>query len=355
MPSRASRKRRSYIPAIVLVVCLLAGALGAVVDVLVIYPGSDGPGEGDVVRIEVPAEVGPARLASLLTEKEVLADPGKFRMWLRLTGRLSGVRAGVFELRDDMTPAELVEAISGSGARRGVRITIPEGFTVNQIAEALEDAGIVAMESFWVAVGSARLLGELGVPGQSAEGYLFPDTYFFDRDSSAEQIVRRMHENFRDKLAALDPPGDERLHEAVILASIVQAEARHEDEMGTIAGVYTNRLESPEFPSRLLQADPTVAYGCEPGVTPRARSCDGFTGTLTRRQLDDRMNPYNTYKHSGLPPGPICAPGLDALRAALSPAEVPFFYFVARKDGRHEFSVTLDEHHAAVKQHRDGG
>jgi UPF0755 protein len=343
------------VPAIVLVVCLLAGALAAVVDVLVIYPGSAGPGDGEAVRIEVPAGVGPAQLAGLLSEAGVLADRGKFRLWLRLTGKLSGVRAGAFELRDDMTPAEVLAVVSGKGSNRGVRVTIPEGFTINQIAEALEEAGIVAMESFWAATGSERLLGELGIPGKRAEGYLFPDTYFFARKASAEEIVRRMHENFLGKLVTLDPPAGKRLHRAVILASIVQAEARHTDEMDTIAGVFINRLESPEFPSRLLQADPTVAYGCEPGVTPRAESCDGFTGTLTRRQLDDARNPYNTYAHPGLPPGPICAPGIDALRAALSPQRVPFFYFVAREDGRHEFSETLEEHNAAVRRHRDGG
>ncbi|MBW2276107.1 MAG: endolytic transglycosylase MltG [Deltaproteobacteria bacterium] len=335
-------------------ICLLAGSLGAFVDVLVIYPGSDGPGDGETVEVEVPQGVGPAQLAELLAAKGALADRGKFRIWLRLTGKLSGVRAGVFELRDDMTPAEVIAVISGRGAKHGIRITIPEGFTVNQIAETLEDAGIVAIENFWVAAGSERLLSELGVPAKSVEGYLFPDTYFFDRKTSAEEIVRRMHQNFRDKLATIDQKPGADLREAVILASIVQAEARVVDEMGTIAGVYTNRLASPRFPTRLLQADPTVAYGCEPGVTPRAKSCDGFTGTLTRRQLDDRQNPYNTYKHPGLPPGPICTPGLDALRAAFAPADVPYFYFVARKDGRHQFSETLDEHHAAVKQHRDG-
>jgi UPF0755 protein len=338
----------------VLLICLIAGACAALLDVLVIYPESSGPGEGSIVAVEVPSGVGPAELAGLLAERGVLADRGKFRLWLRVTGKLAGVRAGVFELRDDMTPAEVIDAISGRGAGRGVRVTVPEGFTLNQIAETLEDSGIVALENFWVATGSARLLKELGIPGDSAEGYLFPDTYFFDREAGAEEIVRRMHRNFSDKLATLDPPGGKELHRAVILASIVQAEARHADEMGKIAGVFTNRLESPEFPSRLLQADPTVAYGCEPGVTPRAGSCDGFAGTLTRRQLDDPANPYNTYKHPGLPPGPICAPGLDALRAALAPEEVPFFYFVARDDGRHQFSTSLDEHSAAVMRFLKG-
>jgi UPF0755 protein len=122
--------------------------------------------------------------------------------------------------------------------------------------------------------------------------------------------------------------------------------------MPTIAGVYRNRLTKPEFPSRLLQADPTVSYGCLPFVTPRARSCAGFAGVLTRRQLDDRENPYNTYRHPGLPPGPICSPGWAALKAALSPPAVPFFYFVAARDRGHVFSVNLEDHQRAVRSSR---
>jgi UPF0755 protein len=339
----------------VLVVCGVAGAIAAVVDVLVVYPRSTGPGMGAVVEVEIPVGVGPSRLSQILEEGGAIDDRGMFELWLRLGGGLPGVRAGVFKLKDDMTPAEVLETISGRGVARGTRVTIPEGFTLNQIAEALEDAGIVALENFWVAAGSERLLVQLGIPGKSAEGYLFPDTYCFEPGTSAESIVRRMHINFRNKVGfALAAKGDS-FPDVVILASIVQAEARVSDEMGVIAGVYTNRLASPEFPSRLLQADPTVAYGCEPGITPRAPSCDGFVDTLTRRQLDDPQNPYNTYRHPGLPPGPICAPGLDALQAALRPKQVPFFYFVARKDGRHEFSVTLEEHQAAVARHRHGG
>ena len=118
--------------------------------------------------------------------------------------------------------------------------------------------------------------------------------------------------------------------------------------------MYHNRLNDPSFPSRLLQADPTVAYGCEPGVVPRAPSCSGFIGKLTRKHLEDPKNPYNTYRHAGLPPGPICAPGINALKAALHPKDVPYLYFVARKDGRHRFSKTLLEHNEAVKLYREG-
>ena len=128
-------------------------------------------------------------------------------------------------------------------------------------------------------------------------------------------------------------------------------------EMPIIAGVYLNRPRNPSRPARLLQADPTVSYGCEPFVRPRAPSCVTYKGTLGRRQLDDVANPYNTYKHPGLPPGPIAAPGIDALRAAHRPASVPYLYFVAAAsgDGTHVFSKTYPEHQKAVDALRTSG
>jgi UPF0755 protein len=124
--------------------------------------------------------------------------------------------------------------------------------------------------------------------------------------------------------------------------------------MPAVAGVFANRLARSDFPSRLLQADPTVAYGCEALQGPVSAACARFAGRLTRAQLDDADNPYNTYRHPGLPPGPICNPGLDALRAALRPAAVPYLYFVASARGRHVFSSTLEEHERAVARYRAG-
>jgi UPF0755 protein len=345
-PSRL--RTRLTVPALL---ALLAAA-GTALDVLVLFPAAPGPA-GDVPReVQIPAGVGPRQLAALLVEAGALDSPGRFALWLRLSGRLPEVRAGRFSLAPGLGAAGIVDVLSGRGDAPGIRVTIPEGFTLSRTAQALEQSGVCPAAEFLAAATNAALLAELGIPGASAEGFLFPDTYFLGAGSGAEQIVRRMHGTFAARFAALEP-GDADPLRVVTLASIAQAEAAMAGELPLIAGVYANRLDSPAFPSRLLNADPTVAYGCEPQVAPRAPSCEGFTGTLTRRQLDDPRNPYNTYRHPGLPPGPICAPGAAALEAALRPAVVPHFYFVAcGREGRHEFSATYEEHRRAVERCR---
>ncbi len=245
------------------------------------------------------------------------------------------------------------------------RVTIPEGWNRYQVASRLENQGIVSSaEAFLKATEDPALLDALGIPSSSAEGYLFPDTYDFYRVSEPEAVVEKLVANyvlrFRNVsrrhskgLRALGPLGDDPEHVAVILASIVEKEAVKAEEMPLIAGVFLNRLLDETFSSHLLQADPTVSYGCVATV-PLPASCTGFTGKLGRVHLDDAANLYNTYQHAGLPPGPISNPGIAALEAVLDPADTKYLYFVARGNGTHEFSTTLEQHKAAVKKYRDG-
>jgi UPF0755 protein len=340
-----------------LLLALLAvlAVAGTALDVLVVFPAARGPG-GDVPReIEIPPGAGPKQLAALLAEAGAVNSPGRFALWLRLSGRLPEIRAGRFSLEPGLNAARIVDTLAGRGGAPGTRVTIPEGFTLSRIAETLERAGVCPSAEFLSAAMDSGLLDELGIPGASAEGFLFPDTYFLDPGAAAADVIRRMHGDFARRFSAL-APGDADPGRTVTLASIVQLEAAVAEELPVIAGVYANRLESPAFPSRLLNADPTVAYGCESWISPRAPSCEGFTGVLSRRQLDDAANPYNTYRHPGLPPGPISAPGSAALEAALRPARVPYFYFVAcGGEGRHAFSVTYEEHRRAVERCSDPG
>jgi UPF0755 protein len=333
---------------ILLAVGLIAGA----VDMYAVYPSSPGPGSGEERLVEVEKGVGPRRLARLLHNSGVISSPGRFGLWLRLSGGFAKVQAGTFRIRDDATPTEVVEALRGVGVIPGIRVTIPEGHRLRQIGAALQAAGVVKQADFITAATDGALLSKLGIPGATAEGYLFPDTYFFDPSKGAGGVVETMHASFKARLSKLGIARSVDLNGLVTLASIVQAEAKVEKEMPIIAGVYVNRLTKPAFPSRLLQADPTVSYGCEPFVTPRGKACVGFNGVLTRNQLNDETNPYNTYVHPGLPPGPICAPGIPALKAASAPREVPYFFFVAEGSGRHAFSSTLAEHHKAVDRYR---
>jgi UPF0755 protein len=180
------------------------------------------------------------------------------------------------------------------------------------------------------------------VPGPGLEGYLFPDTYRVARGAPLQDILLAMVERYRafwtpERVARRDSLGmSER--EVVTLASIVQAEARVVEEMPVIASVYQNRLER----GQLLQADPTVLY-----------ALGGYRPRLLYAAMDSVAdNPYNTYTHPGLPPGPIGSPGEEALDSALYPADTDFYYFVAQPDGTHVFSETLEEHNRAVARLR---
>jgi peptidoglycan lytic transglycosylase G len=330
----------------------LLAVIATGVDIFFIFPSRPGPGSGQIFEVEIPAGIGPKGLARKLNQAKVISSPGRFSLWLRLTGRLPEIKVGVFQIRDNSTPLEIVDGLNSRGMLKGVRVTVPEGFTLTKIGTAFENAGIVKSGEFIAAATDKQFIRQIGIPGPTAEGYLFPDTYFIDNTATPHSLIKLMHANFVKHLNSIGKLDKNVTERCIILASIVQAETGVISEMPTIAGVYTNRLKRPDFPSHLLQADPTVSYGCQPYIVPQAPSCKHFQGTLGRRQLDDSVNPYNTYKHPGLPPGPICAPGLDAIRAATTPSKTNFFYFVASKSGRHDFSKTLPEHIAAVARYR---
>lgn len=250
-----------------------------------------------------------------------------------------------------------VAGVLGSAAPR---LTIPEGFSRFDIADRLASRGICGRADFLAATTDRALLTSLELPGASAEGYLFPDTYDFERASAPDEVVRRMVDTFRERTAALfaghaPALASQRLtpHDALVLASIVEKEAVVADEQPIIAGVFWNRLRRPEFTPHRLQADPTVSYGCLV-ARDTVPSCARFDGhRITRAMTNDALNPYNTYRNDGLPPGPISNPGLGAIEAALAPAAHDYFYFVARGGRRHTFSRTLAEHDTAVDAYHE--
>lgn len=337
-----------------LLVLLALGCAVTVYDILFRFPIQPNPKPATLVRINIPKGIGPKTLATLLGEVGLTDSPGRFALWLRVTGGMATVKAGEFEVPRNLSPTALIARLSGRTTHKGTKVLIPEGFTLTQIAETLDRAGVIDKASFLSTATNASVAAQSGIKADTLEGYLFPDTYYFDKGTDAESIIGVMTDNFTKQVAPLQVPRD-RLHHIVILASIIQSETGHNDEMPTIAGVYRNRLDELTHPTKRLQADPTVAYGCEPFIRPRAPSCATFKGTLGRKQLDDPTNPYNTYRHPGLPPGPISVPGIHAIRAAFSPKDVPFLYFVAsdKGDGRHVFSSTLSQHETAVRAYRN--
>ncbi len=352
--------RRSFATLLsVLTLLAVMGVLLALGWLFVIYPDSDGPRtDSDEVVIEVPEGMTLRQLATELEAVGVLRSPRVWIVYMRLRGLDRHLRQGKIRLRTPMTPEEVARYATTRLGRIQVRITIPEGFNRFEIATRLEEFGVCSAEEFLDATEDKSLLASYGVDANDAEGYLFPDTYEFDDQTKPRRVVERMLANWtrryediqRDYAGALGKLEGWTTHEIVTLASIVEKEAAVAAERRRIAGVFRNRLRSRRFlPRRRLQADPTVQYGCiaEPEA---ASSCSDYNGEITRAMLDDPDNPYNTYRHSGLPPGPISNPGKASLVAVIDPENHDYYYFVARGKGEHHFSKTLRQHNIAVRR-----
>ena len=337
---------------------LLVGAVG----LLLGWAALPGSGDGRTVTIRWPGPAGPGQAAAVLQQHGLIESPRCFSAYFRLVGGCDACEPGTHLLRDDLSASELLGWLSRSEAGRPmVKVTIPEGWNILQVAERLGQKSVCSEGGFLRISRSRRLLDELGIRGESVEGYLFPATYDLRRNSSPAEVARRMVAEARARLRRLldqHPEALSRLmggrrwgeQELVTMASIVEKEARHDEERATIASVYYNRLSSAEFaPAHRLQADPTAAYGCIVEGS-KAPSCAGFSGRVTPAMLRDAANRYNTYRHGGLPPGPICNPGEASLEAALTPAETDFLYFVAKADGRHAFSRTYEQHNQAIRK-----
>lgn len=350
---------------------LWVGALASVVGLavlsvgwlIIVYPKGQGPGRGREVRVVVRQGMDADALAQALADEGAIADPVTFAIYLRLLDADAHLRDGEVLVTDDMTPRDVLQRVADGFGPARVRITVPEGFDRFAIARRLARWDVCEAEAFLAATEDRALLDELGISGPSAEGYLFPDTYRFSQDLEGPDVVRRMVANWRRRVEPLMEDADAQLtwlehelgwspHEVLVLASIVEKEAAAAVERPTIARVFINRLHMDSFRPHRLQADPTVSYGCK-AVPERARSCADFDGRITRAMLQDRDNPYNTYRHEGLPPGPICNPGLASIRAALTDESHRYLYFVARGGRRHDFSETLEQHNAAVARYRE--
>lgn len=321
-----------------------------------------GPGEGRRVIVEIPEGADTSAIAAALVEGGAIRSPGLFALFVGILHPRTPMVAGVHVVNDSLSPRSLFNRLSRSLSRPTQKTTLVEGFDQVDIAKRLEEQEICPAKEFRRAVSDPKLLLELEIPGESAEGYLFPATYDLIVNSTGENVVRALVKTTRDRLqglkkerqvafASLEGRGF-REREILTLASIVEKETGSPDERGRIASVYLNRLEDPAFePARMLQADPTAKYGCriEPESAP---SCRDFSGKVTPAMVRDAQNRYNTYKHAGLPPGPIANPGTASILAVLEPEKSEFLFFVAVGGGRHKFSRTLDEHNRAIEEHR---
>ncbi|HTZ39056.1 MAG TPA: endolytic transglycosylase MltG [Syntrophales bacterium] len=293
----------------------------------------------DIVTVFIPRGTSFPRVVNLLDEKGLIRSRLAFRAMAWFTNAPQQIKAGEYEFPRAMTAADILQKLI-HGDVKFYRIVVPEGFTVRLIADRLGGQGLVNEKEFLRLARDREFLATLQIPTASAEGFLFPDTYNIDRTMDARTIMKMMAGQFWTKVTSemIAKANAQKLSlkDWVTLASIIEKETGRKDEMPLVSAVFHNRLRI-KMP---LQSDPTVIYGIE-----------NFDGNLTRKHLE-RQNPYNSYLNRGLPPGPICNPGLDALSAALNPAPVHYFYFVSRNDGSHQFSVNLAEHNRAVRKYQ---
>ncbi|MDX1646771.1 MAG: endolytic transglycosylase MltG [Longimicrobiales bacterium] len=300
----------------------------------------DGPGAP--VTVEIPAGATLPDVARILEDHGVVGNAGLFHLYVRARRADRSLKAGMYQLETGSSMRSALRRIT-RGEVETVTLTIPEGFTIRQMAPRIAEITGEPEPRILDSLTSTELARSLDVPGPDLEGYLFPDSYYFAEGVSvrtvAEAMVDRYRELWTPERRELLEASERTEHETVTLASIIQAEARVVEEMPRIAGVYHNRLEE----GWLLQADPTVLYALG-GHRPRLlyAAIDSVEG-----------DPYNTYAHPGLPPGPIGAPGARAIDAALQPEDHDFMFFVARPDGSHVFTRSLAEHNDAQDEARE--
>ncbi len=295
------------------------------------------PGQGSVVcNISFPPGSGIRTLASELKTGGVIRSSWQFILMTRLRGNAHRLKAGEYRFNDGMTPEIIMNKIV-SGAVDYRKFTLPEGYSMYQAAELLQQQGYFNKDSFLEKCRDKTLLLRLGLKGSSVEGYLFPATYNLPWGGSEEQLLEQMVGRFNKVYAAFPEGAAHQFsrHEIITLASIIEKEAVLPAEKPLISSVFYNRLQL----GMPLQSDPTAVYGVR-----------AFSGKVTKADIQ-LPSPYNTYLNKGLPPGPIGNPGRDAISAALNPAKTDYLYFVARQDGTHQFSRNLEEHNRAVARY----
>ncbi|MBN2620845.1 endolytic transglycosylase MltG [candidate division WOR-3 bacterium] len=294
-------------------------------------------------EITIPEGSTAQEIAGFLHEDGIVRDQKEFLFWLRISGQEKHLKSGTYTLCKYKNPLFVIGELS-DGGYSDISVTIPEGATIRETACILAAQGLVNQDAFVALCARPDFVRAFGIRGKTLEGYLFPDTYSFSRSQNDSQIVAIFVSNFKKHSAHFDIENADSLHRIVILASLVEKEAKFEGERPIIARVFLNRIQQ----NRPLESCATVLY---------ALKIIDFEKYHEKKQLLERdlrvASPFNTYTNLGLPPGPICSPGERSLAAAVSPADVDYLYFVSMGNGRHHFSLTYKEHIAAKEQYRE--
>ena len=304
-----------------------------------LLPACGGSPTGDPVRFTVPPGSGLSTVVDTLASRDIVSSATRFKLYARMRGATRDIKPGIYEIRRGTEWGEILDKLV-SGDVIQVTLTVPEGWTSNQIAERIAKAfnvSVDSVETMFLDTASAR---RFGVPGPTLEGYLYPATYELPITTRpadiANVLVRRYKQVWTPAMRARADSLGMSEREVVTLASIVEKEAKQWSERDTIAAVYHNRLRI----GMPLQADPTVQYALG----------EHQSRLLYSHIRDVRDHPYNTYTNRGLPPGPIASPSEGTIEAVLAPANVPFLYFVADPTGSHIFTRSLAEHNAAKRR-----
>jgi UPF0755 protein len=295
--------------------------------------------EAEVV-VEIPRGVSTRRIGELLEVAGLVRSPLEALAY-RAFHPKSSLQAGEYVFLKERSSWEVLSKIA-RGEVYFRELTIPEGYSIFDLARLVDAEGLMSPADFLAAAKDPSLIRDLAPQATSLEGYLFPSTYRLKRRVTALDLCRRLTGQFRQVAKELNiPAGD--LHSLVTLASLVEKESGVPEERPQIAGVFHNRLRL----DMKLECDPTVIYA--------AQLAGRYRGTIYRSDLDYE-SPYNTYRTKGLPPGPIANPGKGSLQAALRPMETKAIFFVAEPNatGRHVFSETLADHNRAVEKYRSG-
>jgi UPF0755 protein len=294
--------------------------------------------------IQVQKGQNPNDITKLLVSNGIISD-GKTFIWLgRIARQWKYIKAGEYQVSPNMSPLEIFSILT-SGVSVAHPITVREGENMYEVADDLVSKGLVDRGQFIHLCTDTTFMKSLGIfketPPPTLEGYLFPETYFFNKTMSANDLIRQMVRHFSSYWGKAQDERAQQLgmtrHQVLTLASIIEKETGAPEERPIISSVFHNRLEK----GMRLQSDPTTIYGM----------WERYEGKIHRSDLNAK-NAYNTYAIQALPAGPIANPGREAIQAALFPTQSAFLYFVSHNDGTHEFSRTLEEHNRAVKKYQ---
>jgi UPF0755 protein len=310
--------------------------LPAMLNKLIALPTKVTVPAGEEVIVTIPKGATLSQVGTILQEKGVISSRFLFRLVAMIRGEQRKIKAGDYALKTGSDAGDVMDQLI-SGRTLMFSITVPEGFNMFQVADLFNQAGIMSREDFLTVARDPAFLKELNVDGATLEGYLFPDTYFIRPSEKTDgkllirKMVQRFHQVYNKYAQNIAEENGWTTLQVVTLASLIEKEARA-SEHALVSAVFHNRLRH----NMRLQSDPTTIYGIKP-----------MGSKITRDDLN-RKQPYNTYQNAGLPPGPIANPGKESLIAAVKPADKDYLYFVAKNDGSHQFSSSLQEHNRWV-------